>query len=144
MSRKARHRGESFVYEAANDTLLASGSLVFASGDNSTTEKKTSAISLLGQPLPTDGRCLLIVERPDDATAANLTFKTYIVCTLDGTNARDVLVDTQTVENVGSGVGVEAFVINFGLGSADGTIKFGALFAGDGGAITVYYKLFGL
>lgn len=139
-----RHSPTAYVHTEANDTLLVSGTIVFASGDNSTTEKKTDALSLLNLHVGDDGRCLLVVQRPDDATAANMTFKTYIVCSVDGATARDVVVDTETVENVSGGFGVEAFVINFGLGSADGTIKFGALFTGDGGAMTVYYKLFAL
>ena len=141
---RARHRPNTYVHAEVDDTLLASGSIVFAAGDDSTTEKATSAISLLGQALADDGRCLLIVQRPDDATAASMTFKTYIQCKVDGTNSKNVLVDSQTVENVSGATAEEVFVINFGLGSAEGTITFGALFAGNGGAMTVYYKLFSL
>ena len=141
---RARHRENTYVHAEVDDTLLVSGSIVFALLDVSTTEKTTDAISLLGLALPEDGRCLLVVQRPSDAVAGSMTFKTYMQAILDGTTTEDIVVNSQTVENVSGATGQEAFVINIGLGSAQGTIKFGALFAGDGGAMTVYYKLYSL
>lgn len=133
---------DSVVHPAADDTLLLRSTITM--GANSTTEVKTAALSLIGQHLAPDQRCLLVVDRDDDATAGDMTFKTYILCKIDGTNSVDVLVDSQTVENVASSRGAETFILNEGLGSAEGTIKFGALFAGNGGLVVVNISLYSL
>mgnify|MGYP001569342431 FL=1 len=131
-------------HRAADDSLLTRGTITFATGVNSTTEILTSAIDLLTKRLAVDHRCLLVVDRTDDAVADTMTFKTYIGVKIDGVTITYVLVDTETVANVVGSRGTGAFVLDEGLGSGNGDIKFGALFAGDGTAITVNYALYAL
>ena len=135
---------DSVVHSAADDTLLVRGTITFAVGVDSTTEIQTAAISLLQQHLAPDQRCLLFVDRTSDAVGGTLTFKTYMVVKVDGTTAANVLVDSQTVANVVGSRGSGGFVLDEALGSGQGTILFGALFAGDGGAMTVNYALYSL
>ncbi|GAI16213.1 unnamed protein product [marine sediment metagenome] len=86
---------------------------------------------------------LLVIEKPTEDTAGNLTIKTYNRVKIDGTNERDVLHTTHTVEKIASAGTYRDFIIQ-GLFVGEGTIKLSATFATDSGAITVYYKLYRL
>ena len=126
----------------ADEGLIASGSIVFASGDDLTTEKKTSEITLEKLVHP-DDLFLLAIEKPTENTAENLTVKTYNMIKIDGTNAREVLHTTHTVEKIASAATYRDFIIQ-GLFIGEGKIKIGAQFATDSGAITVKYRLYRL
>jgi len=128
--------------EGADDGLIASGSISFASGDDLTTEKKTSAISLSSLIHP-DCLYLLAIEKPQEDTAGDLTVYTYNVIKIDGTNERDVLHTSHTVEKITGSDTYRDFLIQ-GLFIGEGKIKLGAKFAADSDAIEVKYKLYRL
>lgn len=128
----------------ANEGLVvAAGSIAFATGDMLTTEKKTSALSLVDERarLHPDGKYKLFIDKPVEDTAGDLTVYTYNVCTVDGTNARDCVNSSHTISQSAGVATYECVDVN-GLFIGDGTIKLGMKFATDSGAITVYYKLF--
>ena len=128
---------------ATDSGLVASGSIVFAAGDDLTTEKKTAAISPTGTYQHPDALYCLIIDKPTENTAGNLTITTYNQVTVDGTNERDVTHTTHTVEVI-TGAGTYRGFLVQGLFIGNATIKLGAKFATDSGAITVYYKLYRL
>src|SRR4030042_1296142 len=134
-------RERSILREGSDDGLIASGSIVFASGDNLTTEKLTDAIDLLGKGIHPDATFLLVIDKPTENTAGNLTVKTYNQVKVDDTNERSVLHATHTVDVVTGAASYRDFLIQ-GLFIGEGTIKIGMSFATDSGAITVYYKLY--
>lgn len=127
----------------ADSGLITSGTIVFSSGDNLTTEKKTSAISLNLKDLHQDDQYILAIDKPTENTAGDLTIKTYNQIKVDGTNERDVLHTTHTVEVITSALTARSFLIQ-GLFVGEGTIKLSATFATDSGAITVAFKLYRL
>lgn len=123
--------------------LITTGSIAFTAGDALTTEKLSSAISLTETILHPDDIFYLAIDKPTEDTAGNCTINTYNEVTVDGTNSRDVKNSTHTVEVI-SGVDTYRGFLIQGLFFGDGTIKLGASFATDSGAITVYYKLYRL
>ena len=130
------------VRQGSDDGLIASGSIAFSSGDNLTTEKKTSAITISEEMHP-DNLFLLVIDKPAENTAGDLTIKTYNQSKVDGTNERDALHTLHTVEKITSALTARDFEIR-GLFIGEGTIKLSATFVTDSGAITVYYKLYRL
>lgn len=126
---------------AADAGLEATGSIVFDAGDNLTTEKKTASISLTSTKVHPDALYLLAIDKPQENTAENLTIYTYNQIKVDGTNSRDTLGNTLTVEFITDAATYRYFLIQ-GLWIGEGTIKLGMKFAVDSGAITVYYKIF--
>ena len=129
----------------ADAGLVASGSIAFASGDDLVTEKKTSSISLPTgkKEISPEALFLLVIDKPAENTAGNLTIKTYNEVKVDDTNQRDVLLTTHTVEKITSLGTFRSFLIQ-GLFFGEGGIKLSATFATESGAITVYYKLYRL
>jgi len=130
--------------QTADEGLLSVGSIAFSAGDTLTTEKKTSAIELSSDntTLHPDTKYQLIIDKPANNTAGDLTIKVYNVSTVDGTNARDCLLADMIVSKVTDVGTFKCFNIE-GLFIGDGTIKISATFAtNDSNAITVYYKLF--
>ncbi len=129
----------------ADRGLVASGSLDFAAGDTLTTEKLTDEIFLPddSKSIGPDAMFLLAIEKPAEDTAGNLTVNTYNQIKINGTDQRNVLHSTHTVEKVSSAATYRDFLIQ-GLFFGEGTIKLGMLFAADSGAITVNYKLYRL
>lgn len=122
--------------------LISSGSVAFTAGNDLTTEKKTDAIDLNIDTQVND-IYVLVIDKPTENTAGNLTVKIYNQVKVDGTNSRDVLHTTHTVEKITDLGTYRDFLIQ-GLFCGEGTIKISATFATDSGAITVYYKLFRL
>ena len=123
--------------------LIASGSIAFTAANDLTTEKKTSAISLGTKDIHPDDLYLLVIDKPTENTAGNLTIKTYNQVKVDDTNERDVLHTTHTVEMITGVATYRDFLIQ-GLFFGEGTIKISATFATDSGVLTVYYKLYRL
>lgn len=127
----------------ADAGLVANGSVVFSAGDNLTTEKKTSSITLAEETVHPDDVYMLAIDKPTEDTAGNLTVYAYNEIKADGTNSRDVLHSTLTVEKVAGVATYRSFLLQ-GLFIGEGKIKLGMKFATDSGAITVYYKLYRL
>lgn len=137
-------RREKQLIYGADTGLIASGSISFDAGDDLTTEKKTSAIELAnGSYLHPDGLFLLAIEKPQEDTAGDLTIYTYNIIKIDGTNEREVLHTTHTIEKIAGSDTYRDFLIQ-GLFIGEGKIKLGAKFAADSGAIEVKYKLYRL
>ena len=122
--------------------LVGTGSIAFTAGDVLTTEKKVTVTRLI-PALPIDTNYLLAIDKPTENTAGNLTIKTYNSIKVDGTNARDILHTTHTVEKITSAATYRSFIIQ-GLFVGEDAVKIGAKFATDSGAITVYYRLYAL
>jgi len=127
----------------ADAGMIANGSISFAAGDDLTTEKKTSSISLTETEIHPDDLYLLAIEKPTEDTAGDLTVKTYNVIKIDGTNERDVLHTTNVVEKIASAATYSDYLIQ-GLFIGEGKIKIGMSFAADSGAIEVKYRLYRL
>ena len=142
MSINFHSRSRGIIRESTDAGLIASGSISFDSGDDLTTEKKTSAISL-SAPIHPDSLFLLAIEKPQEDTAGDLTIYTYNIIKIDGTNEREVLHTTHTVEKIAGSDTYRDFLIQ-GLFVGEGKIKIGAKFAADSGAIEVKYKLYRL
>lgn len=125
--------------------LIASGSIAFAAGDNLTTEKKTSEITLTEEKVHSDSLYLLTIEKPTENTAGDLTINTYNLVKINGTDERDVLHTTHTVEKITGNPTYRDFIIQGLFIGEEGKIKIGMKFAADSsGGITVYYKLYRL
>ena len=135
-------KSRGILRQGSDDGLIASGSIAFAEGDTLTTEKKTSAITV-SKSIHPDNLYLLVIDKPTEDTAGDLTIKTYNQVKVDGTNSRDALHTTHTVEKIASADTYRSFIVQ-GLFIGEGTIKLSATFAADSGAITVYYKLYRL
>jgi len=131
------------LYRASSDAgLISSGTVSFASGDDLTTEKRTSAISVGEMPLHQDQMFYLAVEKPSDDTAGDLTVSTYNLVKF-GSNVREVLHTTHTVDMVSGQASYRGFLIQ-GLFVGEGQVKLGFKFAADSGAIDVLWKLYRL
>lgn len=142
MSINFHSRSRGIIRESTDAGLIASGSISFDSGDDLTTEKKTSAISL-SAPIHPDSLFLLAIEKPQEDTAGDLTIYTYNIIKIDGTNEREVLHTMHTVEKITGSDTYRDFIVQ-GLFVGEGKIKLGAKFAADSGAIEVKYKLYRL
>ncbi len=133
------------VSKPESDTgLTESGSIAFLSATASiTAELKTSGISVLADTYHPDNLHLLVVEKPGDKMAGDLTIKTYNCIKVDGTTERDVLLTTHTISSTTTGTfGASAFLIQ-GLGIGDGSIKLSMNWAGEtSGLLTTYYKIY--
>ena len=127
----------------ADSGLIASGSIAFTAGENLTTEKKTASISLGKTLVHPDSLYLLVIDKLTEDTAGDLTIKTYNEVKVDGTNSRDVLHTTHTVEKIAGVATFRDFLVQ-GLFFGEENIKLGMNFATDSGAITVYYKIYQL
>jgi len=123
---------------------IASGNIAFAAGDNLTVEKLTGVITFPSTLSihPGNINFLLAIEKPTEDTAGNLTINTYNQIAIDGTNVRDVLHTVHTVEKITGAPTYRDFLIQ-GL-FIEGSIKIGAKFVADSGAITVAFKLFSI
>lgn len=135
-------KSRGILRQGSDDGLVAEGSIAFTSGDDLTSEKKTSAIKV-SKLIHPDGLYLLAIEKPTEDTADDLTIKTYNQIKVNGTNSRDALHTTHTVEKISSAATYRCFLIQ-GLFIGEGTIKLSATFVTDSGAITVYWKLYRL
>jgi hypothetical protein len=122
--------------------LVKAGSISWDSAADLTTEKFSDVISLNVPCALFSGYFLLAVEKPSDDTAGNLTVNTYNVINFDGTNVRNVLHTTHTVEQLTDGT-YRDFLIQ-GLFAETEGVKIGMKFATDSGAITVRYRLYSL
>ena len=125
----------------ADDGLIARTSITFDAGDDLTTEKLSSAISLLSVELNQDNEIRLQVDKPTEDTAEDMTVNIYEESKVDGTNARYCLVATFVVEKI-AGTGTYKSINFSGIGYGTGNIKIGASFAVDSGAITPYFALY--
>ena len=126
---------------AADVGLLARTSIAFTAGDNLTTEKLSSAISLLDKNLNKDNEIRLCVDKPTENTAEDMTIKIYEECKVDGTNARYCLVATLVVDFETGAGSYRSFNIS-GIGYGEGNIKIGCSFAVDSGAIEPFFALY--
>lgn len=124
-----------------DDGLICRSSRVFDVGDDLTTEKLTSAISLIGENLSPDNEIRLCVDKPTEDTAGDMTINVYEECKVDGTNARYCLVCILVVEKIASAGTYRSFNLS-GVGYGTGNIKLGVSFAADSGAITPYFALY--
>ncbi len=129
--------------EGVDVGLFSSGSISFDAADDLTTEKLSSAISAVDAPTHPDGIYLLVIDKPTEDTAGNLTINLYNQVKVDGTNSRDVLITTVTADMITGAGTYKGFLIQ-GLFIGEGTIKIGMKFATDSGAIEVFYKLYRL
>jgi len=129
--------------QGSDDGIVADGNIAFAAGDNLTTEKLTSAFAVNGKILHNDGLYLLAIDKPTENTAGNLTVSVYNQVKVDGTNSRDCLLSTVTVEKITDAGTFRCFLLQ-GAFIGESTIKLGMKFATDSGAITVYYKIYRL
>ena len=135
-------KSRGILRQGSDDGLIAEGSIAFTEGDTLTTEKKTSAITV-DESIHPDSLYLLVIDKPAENTAGDLTIKTYNQVKVDGTNARDALHTTHTVEKITSAGTFRSFIVQ-GLFIGEGTIKLSATFAVDSGAIEIFYKLYRL
>ena len=122
--------------KTSSGELIARGEITFAEGDNLTVEKKTDPILL-----PVGRIYYLVIEKPTENTAGDLTVKTYNLVKIDGTNEREVLHSIHTVEKITDSPTYRGFLIQ-GLGFGERKVKLGFKFASDSGAITVKWALF--
>lgn len=126
-----------------SNLLVASGTITFAEGDNTTVEKKTDAISLAEAFDKRPGDAFwFFAERPIEDTAGDLTINIYQACNIGG-SVRDVLLYSFTIaKTTGAITDRVVKIAGLGRGSA-GQIKVGAVFAGsDGGACTVPFAIY--
>ena len=107
--------------------VILSSSITFAAVDDLTVEKKTSGFSQSYSPLR-EALYLLMIEKPVENIAGNLTVKTYNLVKVDGTNEREVLHTTHTVEKITDAATYRDFLIQ-GLFIGEGKIKIGCKFA---------------
>lgn len=136
-------KSRAVVKDEVDAGLINTGSIAFAAGDDLTTEKLTSAITLLDYFQHPDSLYQLVIDKPTENTAGNLTVSVYNQVKVDATNERDALLSTLTVEVITGAGTFRAFNLQ-GLGVGEGTIKIGMKFSTDSGAITVYFKLYRL
>ncbi len=132
---------EDMIIPSADAGLIGRLSVVFASGDNLTTEKLSSALSILNKNLAKDNEIRICVDKPAEDTAGDMTVKIYEECKVDGTNARYCYVGTCVVPKI-TGAGTYESINFSGLGYGTGNVKLGVSFAADSGAITVYFALY--
>lgn len=123
--------------------LISSGSIAFSAGDNLTTEKQTADISIGNVSYPADNVYLLAIEKPVENTAGNLTVYVYNQIKIDGTNQRDVLHTTHTVEKITDVATYRDFLIQ-GLFIGEGKIQIGMKLQTDSGALEIFWKLYRL
>lgn len=130
------------IPDAADSTLIGRTSIVFASGDDLTTEK-TATITLSADKIHSDGLFLLAVEKVAENTAGNMTVKVYNQIKINGTDTRDALLTTLTTESVTDTAVYRCYLLQ-GLFVGELSIKIGASFVTDSGAITPYFALYSL
>ena len=119
--------------------LVANGEVSFADTDDLTVEKKTDPVELPEDFFPEE-ICYLVIKKPADDTAGDLTVYTYNVVEIDG-SVEDVLHSIHTVEAVSGQPSLRGFLIQ-GLGFGTGKIRLGFKFSADSGAITVKWRLY--
>lgn len=141
MTKKVDGVGENMIIPEEDSGLIARSSIVFAAGDDLTTEKLSAAISLLNKNLNKDNEIRLCVDKPTENTAEDMTINIYEECKVDGTNARYCLVATLVVDFETGAGSYRSFNIS-GIGYGTGNIKIGASFAVDSGAITPFFALY--
>lgn len=127
----------------SDDGLIASGSIFFETGvDVFTTEKKTSSL-LLDKEIHPDGIYLLVIEKPVEDTALDLTVIVYNEIKTDGSNSRDFPLVPLTVEKKAGVATYQPFIIQ-GAFIGEGTIKIGMVWGNTDGGVdkTVYFKLY--
>lgn len=136
------------VHNAADSGLITSGSLAFGQSEDLTTASPTSVVSLVteGKELVhPDAVYLLAIEKPGSpgTSAGDLTVRTYNNIIIDGTNARDTLHTTHTVE-VASPTTVDTYrdFIVQGLFMGEGTKLDFAFATNVASPMTVYYKIY--
>jgi hypothetical protein len=109
---------------------VASGTITATASDVKTTIKKTSSISLPETvEINTDSKWLVTVETPINDTAANAVVTVFNVDKIDGTNARDVVLDTFTVTNVSATSSYGKEVIEGLFVGSESKIKLGITYA---------------
>ena len=109
---------------------VASGTITATASDTKTTIKKTSSISLPETvEINTDSKWLVTVETPINDTAANAVVTVFNVDKIDGTNARDVVLDTFTVTNVSATSSYGKEVIEGLFVGSEAKIKLGITYA---------------
>ena len=125
---------------------VASGTIVATASDTKTDIKLSSAISIASDASALPGSKYLVkVETGINDTSGNAILYAYNRDAIDGTNVRDVLLDTFTVTNVSatSSYGSEVQEGLF-LGS-EGTIKLGVSYAVDTSSeLTAAYSIYRL
>lgn len=141
MPKKIDGVGENMIIPEADSGLIARSSIVFDAGDDLTTEKLTSAISLLNANLNKDNEIRICIDKPTEDTALDMTVNIYEECKVDGTNARYCLVATFVVEKNAGAATFKSINLS-GAGYGTGNIKIGASFGADSGAITPFFALY--
>ena len=133
-----------YVYDRAeiDSGKIAESSIAFDAGDDLTTEKKTASISI-AEPCHPNDYYLLAIEKPVEATAETLTVTVYNEIKINGTDSRDTELSSFDIGDSTGAVVYECKLIQ-GLFVGEGSVKIGAKFAVDSGAVTVYFKLFRL
>lgn len=127
--------------DRVNTGVSSSFEMVFEAGDDLTTELITDADYLRERSYT--GYYLLAVHKPDEATAGDLTINVYNQISFDGVNITDVFLTSVTVAQVASSATDKCFIIQ-GAGAGEGTVKLGAKFTTDSGAITVNAVIYAL
>lgn len=141
MTKKVDGVGENMIIPEEDSGLIARSSIEFEAGDNLTTEKLTSAISLLNKNLNKDNEIRLCVDKPTEDTAGDMTINIYEECKVDGVNARYCLVATFVVEKIAGAATYKSINLS-GIGYGTGNIKIGVKFAADSGAVTPFFALY--
>ncbi len=122
------------VEDRVNTGVASSFEIVFDDTSDLTTELLTTADAL--RERSNTGYYLLAVHKPDESTAGDLTINIYNQISFDGITVTDVFLSSVTVAQVSSSATDKCYIIQ-GIGAGEGTVKLGAKFATDSGAITV-------
>ena len=144
MERKGSMTEQEVLNKMTSARLISNGSISFDVGEDLTTEKLSSEISLGETLLMSGSDVLLVIDKPEENTAGELTINMYNLDKVDETNTRNVShAIFKTVNKTGSGTYESHLVKGLFVGS-EKKIKLGMSFVTDGGAIEVFYKLYRL
>jgi len=117
---------------------IAKTSVSFDAGDNLTTEKKSDEVSIPANiSLHPYNLFVIEVEKPVEDTAGDMTLSIYNRSKIDGTNIRDILHSTHTVEKITGSATYRDFIVQGLFSGSENKIKIGCKFATDSGAIEV-------
>jgi len=125
---------------------VASGTIVATASDTKTAIKLSSPISMESDATALPGSKYLVkVETDINDTSGNAILYTYNRDAIDGTNVRDVLLDTFTITNVSATSSYGCKVQEGLFLGSEGTIKLGIAYAADTSSeLTAAYSIYRL
>lgn len=133
MTKKVDWVGENMIIPEADSGLIGRLSIAFGPTDVLTTEKLSSALSLLNKNLNKDNEIRLCIDKAEEDTAGDLTIKIYEEIKVDATNARYCEVASLVVDAITDAGSFRSFNLS-GIGYGEGNIKLSADFAATAGA----------